>query len=262
MSNDDNQQLCPICKDIMLFPRIYTCGHTICEPCMIKTDELSDENNNSVFAATTYKCPLCRSQTYLNIESRPINRALLEQLRKDPEYEQKYNEYVKNKKDKIEEFSEKIDLAKLAYQKRKDKTSIIYNEILPILYEAAQKGQPFVTITHNNKNIQLVSDLLAKKLFINNNIYKLLSTPRECTIDIIPSKKSYKNEFVNVDYTNIEITSTPLPSLIPLQISASIPPPPSIPPPLPPPRNLPPLSITSSNNDFRNIVNRLREQRY
>jgi len=253
MSNDDNQ-LCPICKDIMIFPRIYACGHTICEPCMIKTDKLCDENNNLVFTATIYKCPLCRSQTYLDIQYRPINRILLDQLRKDPEYEQKYNEYIKNKKDNIEEFSEKIDLGKLTYQKREDKSSVIYNEILPILYKAARKGQPFVTITHNNKNIQLVSDLLANKLFINNNIYKLLSTPRECTIDIIPSKKSYKNEFINAEYTEISSSM----EIISTSTSFEIPPPP---PPLPPPRNLPPLSITRSANDFRNIVRRLQERR-
>ena len=84
MSNDNNHQLCPVCKDMMLIPRIYICGHTVCERCMIKTDKLRDENNDLVFTATIYKCPLCRSQTYLDIESRPINRVVLEQLRKDP----------------------------------------------------------------------------------------------------------------------------------------------------------------------------------
>ena len=138
---------------------------------------------------------------------------------------------------------------------------VIYNEILPILYKAAQNGQSFVIITHNNKNIRLVSDLLANKLFNNNNVYRLLSTPRECTIDIIPSKKSYKNDFINSDYVEIiaddEIRS-------PSQIPPPPPPPSSITPValLPPPRNLPPLNITSdisANSDIRNIFRRLRD---
>ena len=102
---------------------------------------------------------------------------------------------------------------------------------------------------------------MANKLFHKNNIYRLLSTPRECTIDIIPSKKSYKNDFINVDYIEVirddEMISTSQDSIPP-------PPPSSITPivPLPPPRNLPPLNITSdisANSDIRNIFRRLRE---
>ena len=31
--------MCPICKDYLLQPRIYECGHTICERCMINCDK-------------------------------------------------------------------------------------------------------------------------------------------------------------------------------------------------------------------------------
>ena len=146
MSTETNEIICPICKDIMLLPRIYSCGHSICEPCMIQTDSVNEENNDRVFTATIYKCPLCRDETYLSIEYRPINRALLDQLRQNSNYEEQYNQYIENKENNSPEYSKDIDLSKLTIQKRNNKTDIIYNEILPILYKAAKKGQAFVTI--------------------------------------------------------------------------------------------------------------------
>lgn len=243
MSNETEEITCPICKDKMLVPRIYSCGHTICEPCMIQTDLVNEENNDRIFTTTIYKCPLCRDETYLGLEHRPINRALLEQLRQNPDYEESYNQYIANKENNSEEYSQDIDLGELALERRNNKTNIIYKEILPILYKAAKNGQPFVTITHNNKNIQLVADLLASKFFHKNKIYKLISTPRECTIEIIPSKKSYKNEFINPQYANSRDSEIPEP-------------------PPPPPRGHPHLSAPSRviNTDIRTIFERLRDR--
>ena len=84
---------CPICKDIMLQPLLYQCGHTICEPCMIKNDQLNIQNNNSVFNAVVYKCPLCRDKTHLSWQHRPVNRIVLDILRKNADYNNAYNNY-------------------------------------------------------------------------------------------------------------------------------------------------------------------------
>ena len=41
--------ICPICKEKMMLPRLYPqCGHTMCEPCMIKNDMVEIEKLASV----------------------------------------------------------------------------------------------------------------------------------------------------------------------------------------------------------------------
>ena len=108
---------------------------------------------------------------------------------------------------------------------REEKADNIYQKILPILFEAAVDGKPFIIITHDNKNIQMVADILSKRLFNQNNIYKLISTPKECTIELIPSRRSYKNEYINSGFNAFGIDD--------MIIASNLPPPP------PPPRPLP-----------------------
>ena len=91
---------CPICKEDMMLPRVYECGHTICEPCMINTDKIDKEAVLNTFTVPEYKCPLCREKSIISWFLRPLNRALLNMFRQNPEYELKYQEYIKNKEEK------------------------------------------------------------------------------------------------------------------------------------------------------------------
>ena len=43
MDELDEHFYCPICRDIFMTPKLYDCGHTICEKCMIKMDETEEE---------------------------------------------------------------------------------------------------------------------------------------------------------------------------------------------------------------------------
>ena len=52
--------------------------------------------------------------------------------------------------------------------------------------KAAISGKPYIVITNHTTEIQMVADLLAKKLFENNGIYKLQSSYRECQIEFVP----------------------------------------------------------------------------
>ena len=66
---------CPICLEIFKKPRILTCGHSICELCIINI--VSSKyfiNNNSLYIS----CPECASlNIFQNIKKMPINYSLL-----------------------------------------------------------------------------------------------------------------------------------------------------------------------------------------
>jgi len=165
---------------------------------MIKNDMVEKERLESVFVTPNFSCPICRQKTLISWYLRPINRLALEELRKDALYEEAYNKYMDTRNVPILDIPEKINLASIAIKSRQEKAETLYKEILPILFDAATSGKSFITITSTRvKEIQLVADLLAKKLFTNNKIYKLVSTPRECDIEIVPSTRTYKSEYVN-----------------------------------------------------------------
>jgi len=192
---------CPICKDIMIFPRLYPqCGHTLCEPCMIKHDTAEKDKTRSTFNSHIYSCPICRQTTLLGWFHRPINRLILQELRQSKEYEQAYTQYKKNRGNIPKaNIPEDVDLSQITKTVRREKTEILYKEILILLFDAATKGKPFITISDKTTvhDIQLVADLLSTKLFDKNKIYKLVTTPNECDIEIIQSNRSYKSEYVN-----------------------------------------------------------------
>jgi hypothetical protein len=206
--------LCPVCKERMMIPRLFTqCGHSICEPCMVKSDCVEREKLESTFIVPSFSCPVCRQKTIIPWYNRPINRLALENLRENEEYEKAYEKYVKDKQFVNPEIPSNINLSTLTIRNRKLKTQKLYNEILPLLFDAASQGKPFITIIKKEMvhDIQMTADLLAKKLFDNNKIYRLVSTGRECDIEIIPSSRSYKTEYVNPLLTMI--TPRLLPSL-------------------------------------------------
>ena len=67
--------------------------------------------------------------------------------------------------------------------------------------KAAISGKPYIVITNHTTEIQMVADLLAKKLFENNGIYKLQSSYRECQIEFVPSDRTYKSEYENPTFS-------------------------------------------------------------
>ena len=71
MSSDENSQcdtdmvikssdlVCPICRELYVNPRSYTCGHTLCEICMIEMDKVDAQKCNT-HQAPIHTCPICR----------------------------------------------------------------------------------------------------------------------------------------------------------------------------------------------------------
>ena len=196
--------MCPICRDFLIQPRIYECGHTICEPCMIKSDRAAKDENQSTFTIPKYKCPLCRKETLLAWHLRPVNHNLLEIFSRNSDYSQAMDKYRKEKEDEIEEddidFPDEMNLASVVNRKRKEKCEYLYQKIRPVLFAAALEGKPYITITTDTADIQCVADMLAKKIFNNHCIWKMQSNARECQIDFIPSTRSFQAEYVNRRY--------------------------------------------------------------
>ena len=201
----ENDYSCPICREMMIMPRLYNCGHSVCQECMIKSDESSQESTISIFQLPVYKCPLCRNETNGEWHSRPVNHSLIDLLsQNNEEYKKATAEYkIKylDDKDNIDEISETLNLGYIVYKKRMQKCNKIYKQILPLLFKAAISGKPYITITANTNEIQTVADLLAKKLFKNNKVFKVQSSFREFQIDFVPSDRSYKCEYENPTYS-------------------------------------------------------------
>ena len=145
---------CPICRDTMICPRMYPqCGHTLCEPCMIKNDCVEKDKCSSAFEVPIFSCPICRQTTLLSWFLRPINLLILQELRKNQEYEEKYNKYKKEQNDiRKSDIPVDMDLATITKKNRNEKMEAIYKEILPILFNAAVKGKPFITISQKKKS--------------------------------------------------------------------------------------------------------------
>jgi hypothetical protein len=193
---------CPICMDLPLYPRLYECGHTICEICMKNNDHAECDRNYDIFQATNFSCPICRHSSITPWYLRPINRSLLDILLKNEKYVEKYEEYTKKRIDISPEdikIPENIDLSFISRQKRHQKAEKLYKKIIPLLFEAATYGKTYITITRDAEDIKIVGEILVEKLF-NHNIHKVITSSRECTIEIVPSEKNFNCEYENESY--------------------------------------------------------------
>jgi len=192
---------CPICKDYLLIPRIYPCGHHICEECMIASDK-----NTHAHPATLpiYKCPICRCETSDEWWKRPVDTKLISVLcSMDCEYNTKHSEHKKRTRDEYNteiDIPYNINLAHICKNMREHKSEQLYKMILPLLYKAATEGKPYITISTEQYDIGLVADILAEKLIKRNGIYKMISGHRECQIELVPSERSYRLEYDNDNY--------------------------------------------------------------
>ena len=206
MSNHEDYLGCPICKDLLLIPRLYPCGHNICEECMITNDKTVSEETlgNSV---PIYSCPLCRHQSLGEWHTRPVNTSLIDVLCKlSMDYKIQHESYKKKTKGMVETVTipKNLNLAYLCKNIREKKANDLYDQIIPLLYSAAIEGKSYITINVENINIHHIADLVADKLIKQNGIYKLVAGRQECQIELIPSDRSYRFEYENQQYNSTD----------------------------------------------------------
>jgi hypothetical protein len=205
VDNHDDCLLCPICKDLLIIPRLYSCGHNVCEECMLTTDKVLEEESN--YSIPLYRCPICREETLQKWYDRPVNNTLIDVLCKiSSEYQIRHNNHKKRQISDIPEkkFPPNVNIAYISQRIREYKAEALYNQIIPILYRAAIDGKSYVTITTGAHDISVVADILAKKLIERNGIYKFTSVHRECQIELVPSERTYRCEFDNPNYNTTD----------------------------------------------------------
>ena len=199
---------CPVCKDIIINPRLYPCGHNVCEECMISSDKATQED--IVNSVPIYKCPICRGETMYQWYDRPVNNALIDIFCKlSDAYKRKNEQHSRKRQTDLPQFIPKnINLAFLSSKMRQHKADVLYKQLLPILYAAALNGKSYITIACTSSDIYIVADLIAKRLIDENGIYRFVAGQRECQIELVPSDRSYRYEYTNEHYdTNRAILS-------------------------------------------------------
>lgn len=197
---DDNLN-CPVCLSIFVNPRIYCCGHSVCEECMYNCDKEAEEEVRSNFDLPNYKCPICRSETVLKYTDRPLNRRLITILDNIKDYKKLYNSKIDDFKIKKDiNLYDNINFSHLSFKSKYLKCEKYYQDILPLLYKASREGKSKITVMSNTKDLQVVSSMLSKKLF-KHGIYKIQALPNEFNIYILPENVSrYQYEQVNPNY--------------------------------------------------------------
>ena len=195
---------CKVCKNIMYNPISFdTCGHTLCELCMMQIDKTAWETTASQ-NFPLYRCPECRSGTLLPWQRRPKNIELQNLLSSIPGYEDASIDARKA----IEEFRDEnplliknttyphnikesgnINLAKISHHAQQIKIDTLLTRIIPILYESAENGIPCVNITTRARDMYTFVKELSSELF-KLGIYSVHATPREFTVYITKSINS------------------------------------------------------------------------
>ncbi len=192
---------CPICRNIFIRSRMYECGHTLCELCMVETDRHTEVPD--AYTAVAYRCPVCRAETLVPWMRRPKNVALENVC--SSLFPEDYKERLESAGDPIEtkklEVDRNINLAHLAIAERESIAAGLYDEIFPILHKTAKDGGDFVSITSPKKvhSIYRVADQLCPLLF-KHKIFRILCTPDEVTIHILKRGTHSRNEFTNSNY--------------------------------------------------------------
>ena len=207
--NDDGPPKCPVCRSVFVRPRMYECGHSICEACMVGIDEYTERYFSEL---PNYKCPCCRKETVVPWHRRPINQALESICQAYPEYEARQQDAVPNDYETPKNI-QATDLATMASTERRRIAKEQYQALLPTLYEAAKMGSPSVVISCR-KTVDIVSrviDLFSKHLFDNNKIHRVLVAKDELTIDLVRDT-TVVHEYVNPLHEDLldEVVAAPV----------------------------------------------------
>jgi hypothetical protein len=201
---DYKDVMCPVCKEVYVFPRTYECGHTVCETCMYEMDRR--DSSSDTHTARIHHCPICRHATLKSWHSRPLSVIVERIASKHPSYAERKAEILKERGDRdgLKYIPKDIDLANTSHTSRLKLALSLYEVLIERLYSAASRGMSHLIIKEKNivQDIEKVIDLIAAQLFTKHNIYKILITRGECTVYIHKDAFSWRRQYENRSWTN------------------------------------------------------------
>lgn len=211
---------CPVCQSLMIRPRSYECGHTLCHLCMLRTDlvAIEDAPPNTL---PMFRCPVCRSASLVPTHDRPINHAIATLAEESPEYEDRlkqadedFDALVDDHGEEVRELGNKLpdtekDLSGVAKRVRKRRAHLMFQKILPAVRRAAQKGTSRLHITTKARDLaELASDIVP--MLFKYGIHSVVSSPREFVVNIIKDDRTiWTGEYVNQSYVEPQSPVSP-----------------------------------------------------
>lgn len=198
--------VCALCSQLLHHARIFdSCGHTFCEFCMLRHDYAVLERSNNVVEYPTFQCPVCRAASVRRWFERPLN-VLVNQLASE------YPQHAGREADVRTEFAAwaaereidqygivrqpggqvhvpgrmcdpAVNLARVATAARAAKAHELYNEMLPVLCDAAAEGASRVVFSGRSREMNCIIGELNRLLF-RHGIHSISSTVRQTTVNI------------------------------------------------------------------------------
>ena len=165
---------CPVCTNIINRPRLYDCGHSLCEDCMVHIDNETNKLYENNREAPLYKCPICRKITHKPWFCRPRNLFLSDILDKNFEHDNEYLERNQNTHhNHMNNIPDNQNFSLLCRRARDLKLNELYDYIVPLIYEACLKGKDRIIITDRTSELNNYCKELSTRLFDNYGIYKI-----------------------------------------------------------------------------------------
>jgi hypothetical protein len=207
MDNNKNNFNCPICTNIIIRPRLYDCGHSVCQNCMVHIDNETNKLYENNTEAPLYKCPICRKTTHKPWFYRTRNLFLTDIVDKTFENDEEYLERNKNHNhNPMNNIPENQNLSLLCRRARNLKLSELYDYIVPLIYEACLQGKEKITITDRTPELHNYCKDLSTKLFDNYGIYKIESNNNIFEIFIVDDinriTRNGNKKYVNSNYNS------------------------------------------------------------
>lgn len=219
--------LCPICHDVMSSPMCYPdCGHALCRDCMRRADA---QNRDAAAPHTLpiYQCPVCRQGTVVPWPRRPRAIALESLCQEhragaDPADEGADDDVMQAADDELQwilgmlespnsNAEPSIHLGRLAQAARTRRAEEYVATLLQPLCEAALQGCSFVQVTNNCKNLHVVCDEIALRLF-RYGVHSVRATPSEFTVYFTPQSTTWVSTHINDNYNAAPIALPNVPS--------------------------------------------------
>jgi hypothetical protein len=199
--------VCPVCRDLMVMPRLFSCGHSVCSPCHFRLDAAAESARRGSWGIVHVRCPMCRRVTSMSAGLRPINTSLNSVIEAavGKEYTDKVAEFKAQTESTVVAIDFDADLGRIANNNRVTTAIATYHHMLKLLTVAAKKGLASVTIVDEDicREAGKCLDIL-KILLFKNNVHKISysSTLKHLTIHLIDV--SVRPYYVNADHTVVD----------------------------------------------------------